>query len=77
MTVKMKQRINLVIAPSSKDFWTFIENKNKPLSQVNRTKLEVTIGDTLYRYISHPDKMRGYHGVEVSFTGNINLATIP
>jgi hypothetical protein len=61
-------RIVLVIAAHRRDFENWIDD-NVPRDHVRqRHNGDIIVGDAIYKRISDPLQMRGYHGVEVVIT---------
>ncbi len=67
-------KITLIIAGNFKEFclWckdSFGESDHKTI--FSKTKGELRVGnDQIYRYISEPIQMRGFHDVNVEFVGS-------
>lgn len=66
------QQIILVIAKSVADFNHELIRRGyilHPQAIYNMSQNRLTIGNKTWQYISEPNKLRGFHGVEVEFWG--------
>lgn len=66
------QQIILVIAKSLSDFNHELISRGyilHPQAVYNMSENRLTIGNKTWQYISEPNKLRGFHGVDVEFWG--------
>lgn len=69
MSEDHQRKVVLVIAPNMQIFLDSLQldfAKGKKIT-MNRTKGVCQVDDTTFILIIHPDRMRGFHGVEVRF----------
>ncbi len=62
----MEKKIVLVVAPTVQRFISFVETLDG-IQRVNRSSARAETEDTEFIFVNDPDRMKGFHQVEVLF----------